>query len=443
MPQRVIKSYGPKRITNIVTLGSLYVAIALSGLLLSYDIIHDTLVRPRLWIGCGVIAYLLLVKIFLHKGKINTANWLIIILYELLAASVLIYWGLSSTAGILSACFAIVLPGILMAPRYIAPVAFLTFSVLFVTYLLHATRVIEPVQYIPSSSSGLLDIIAYSTILAIFALVSWVSARQSSLSLQAALRTEEALKRQKDQLAVELEKESARLRQAQIQEIQQLYRFAVIGQSATATLHELSNHLSVLNLDIDDLKQQYKHSKAIANAEEGIEYINRMVRRARLQLNAQNQTQTFNALPVINRVIKDMSPKFRQHHIKVIRSVPRDLAAFFVTGDPMNLMQCISILLNNALDACAETTDARVTVLLSMQDDVLKITVSDNGPGIKNSIRKSLFEPLESTKPTGLGVGLCIAKHLVEVQFHGTLTAPTVKQGASFIISLNRATDSK
>ena len=439
MPQKVIESYGPKRITSVVTLGSLYVAVALSALLLIYDIINDTLVRPRFWIGCAVIAYLIIVRLIIRKGKISTANWLIILLYELLSASVLTHWGLSSAVGILSACFAILLPGVLMAPRYIPMVTFITFSVLLITYFLHTTNTIVPVVYIPTSPSTLLDVIAYSTIIAVFALVSWISARQSSLSLQAALRTEEELIKQKDQLAIELERESTRLRQIQLQQIQQLYRFAVIGQSTTAILHELSNHLSVLNLDIDDLKQQYKHSQAIANAEDGIEYINRMVRKARVQLNSQNTTQVFNVLPAINHVVKDLSPKMRQKHIKLIKSVPRSVVSFSVTGDPMNLMQCISILLNNAIDACDNVTNASITINLSIASDKLQITVTDNGPGVSEKIRKSLFEPLESTKPSGLGVGLYIAKHLIESQFSGSINLRDNKNGASFQIILPRA----
>jgi signal transduction histidine kinase len=439
MTKQLDRAYGAKRITGSIVRGSFYVAVSLTSLLIIYDLINGTLLRTRVWIACGVIIYLVLIRILLSKGYLNVANWLIILLYEILAGSVLLYWGLSSVVGILTASFAILLPGVLMAPRYILPVFLITFGVLALTHFLQVTNVIIPKIYIPSSPSSMLDVIAYITILAVFALVSWISARQSSISLDRALSAEEKLRKQKNLLARELEIESTRLRQAQLQQIQQLYRFAVIGQSATATLHELSNHLSVLNLDIDDIKQQHKHSKAIANAEDGIEYINRMVRKARLQLNnSQDQSHSFNIFPAINQVVKDLQNKFSQNNVILIKLNPSRLSSLIINGDPMNLMQCITILLNNAVDACANTPDAKVYISIISTGLKIKIRVSDNGPGINLETQKTLFQPLESTKPTGLGVGLYIARHLIESQFKGTLKYVKSEIGATFQITLKK-----
>jgi len=437
---KLSERYGPARVTSILVYGSLYVAIALTALLLTYGIINDTLLRARFWIACTVIVYLILVVYILRKNLVTTANWMLIILYEILAASVLINWGLSSSIGILTAGFSILLPGVLMAPRSILPVALITIFVIVFAHSLHASGIVTPVVYIPPSTSSILDVLAYATILAIFALVSWISARQSTLSLHRALAAEEEARRQKKNIAIELEKESSRLRQVQLEQMQQLYKFAVIGQSASATLHELSNHLSVLNIDIDDIKRRHRHSKAIANAEDGIEYINRIVREIRSHLDTtRNRAESFNAIPVINRSVKDAQSKFFALHIKLTKTSRKGLSSFSMLGDPLNLTQCINILLNNARDACINVPHSKVHVELAVSEDTLFVTISDNGPGIDHAIRNKIFQPLESTKPTGLGVGLYIAKHLVESQFGGKLNLLQSTNGATFQIAIKRS----
>lgn len=438
MSKNGTRNYGPARITSIVVFGSLCVAILLATLLITYDIVNGTLVRFRFWIACFIIIYLLAIRLVLKKGRINTANWLLILLYEGLATVVLLHWGLSSVIGIITACFVVLLPGVLVAPRSIAPVTLVTFCVLIAVYLLHTLKIIVPVRYISTSTTTPLDVIAICTILSVFALVSWVSARQTSLSLLRALKAEESVRQQKNLIAIKLEEESLRLRETQLQQIQQLYRFAIIGQSATATLHELSNHLSILNLDIDDIKQQHRYSKAISNAKNGIEAINFMVKKAREQLNAESQANPFNAVPVIRRAVSDIAPKFHRHQVKLSLNIPRGIEPFSIHGGPGNLTQCISILLNNALDACKGTPNPHVILSLFHQHGHLLLTISDNGPGIKNSIQKTLFQPLESTKPSGLGVGLYIAKQLIEYQFEGSLQYIPSKVGATFEIRLNK-----
>ncbi len=439
MPISNLELSGAARITRLVAYGTFGVAVTLTALILVYDIFNASPPRTRFWIGCGVIAYTVLVIYLSLHQRIKTANWLLILLFELLASVVLINWGLSSTVGILTASFAILLPGIFMTPRSILPVTVITLAVMLLAHMIHVLGIVTPIAYIPPNPSSALDVIAYATILSVFALVSWVSARQSTLSLERALDAEEEVRKQKNSLARELEKESNRLRQAQLQQIQQLYKFAVIGQSTAATLHELSNHLSVLNLDIDDMKQQHRHSKAIENAEDGIKYINRMIRKARAQLNNTNSNDlSFNVHTALNQCTKDLRQKLHSHHIELLISGVRNKKPVIINGDPINLIQALSILINNAIDACTATSQPQIKISVTDLKRIIKIRVSDNGSGIDESIRNKIFQPLESTKPSGLGVGLYIAKHLIESQFNGTLECIDSKHGATFQVSISK-----
>ena len=425
-------------ISIILIRGSLYVAVGLLALLVFYDIVHNTFPRARLLITAVVIIYLLLSLRLVRKGKVVIANWLLIILYQLITATALLNWGLESMVGILTASFTVLLPGILMAPRHILRVTIMTFVILITIFLLQTSNVISPQQYTPKEIPSIFDILAYCTILSVFALVSWVSSHQSSISLNRALKAEEATNRQKENLAIELNNQSSKLRQAQLKEMQQLYKFAIIGQSASATLHELSNYLSVLNLDIDDLKQQHTHSKAIKNAQASVDHINSMVRKTRAQLSAQNTLRPFEMMPVLRQTLIDIEPQFQQKKVALHKVFIKSDIDIMLFGDSLSLMQVVTILIKNALDACKETPNAAVHFSVKSTAKNVIISVRDNGPGVNDSIRPSLFKPVTSMKPSGLGVGLYIAKHLIQSQFNGSLDLKKSNENTCFQIKIKK-----
>ena len=122
-----------------------------------------------------------------------------------------------------------------------------------------------------------------------------------------------------------------------------------MGQSTAATLHELSTHLSVLNLDIDDLNQQHASSQAIGNAKDSIAHINKMVRQAKHQLDTYGDYKTFNVHTVINRCVQDMQEKFARRNVTLANEA-RLVNTTTLKGSPLALMQVLTILLNNALE---------------------------------------------------------------------------------------------
>jgi signal transduction histidine kinase len=73
-------------------------------------------------------------------------------------------------------------------------------------------------------------------------------------------------------------------------------------------------------------------------------------------------------------------------------------------------------LIVNAADAMSDVPRAERTVTISTarDDNFAEISVSDTGPGIGRDKLKEVFEPFFSTKPKGLGMGLSIARTIVE-----------------------------
>ena len=79
-----------------------------------------------------------------------------------------------------------------------------------------------------------------------------------------------------------------------------------------------------------------------------------------------------------------------------------------------SLSQVIVCLVTNAIDEIKDLEDPKINFEAHINDQKhLEIRVIDNGPGIRNEVKSSLFEPFVTTKPkgegTGLGLSICVS----------------------------------
>jgi signal transduction histidine kinase len=107
-----------------------------------------------------------------------------------------------------------------------------------------------------------------------------------------------------------------------------------------------------------------------------------------------------------------------------------------IDGDATQLRQAVVNLVENALHAAAP--DGRVVVTLEVDATQARLLVDDSGKGIDPSVRNRLFEPLVTTKPRGIGLGLALVRRVVE-RHGGQVTAGrSPLGGARFTITLPR-----
>lgn len=91
-----------------------------------------------------------------------------------------------------------------------------------------------------------------------------------------------------------------------------------------------------------------------------------------------------------------------------------------VAGDPTQLRQVFMNLLDNAVAAAAPA--GRVVVAAAERDGAVEVTVDDTGAGIDPAIEGRVFEPLVTTRPKGIGLGLALVRRIVE-RHGGTVSA--------------------
>jgi two-component system nitrogen regulation sensor histidine kinase NtrY len=107
-----------------------------------------------------------------------------------------------------------------------------------------------------------------------------------------------------------------------------------------------------------------------------------------------------------------------------------------IVADRDQVVQVLTNLIQNALDAVRSVAEPRVTVSVERRDDRAVFRVRDNGPGVSDEVKQRLFEPYLTTKPEGTGLGLAIVQRIV-VEHGGDIELVTPPEGgAEFVVSL-------
>jgi len=131
---------------------------------------------------------------------------------------------------------------------------------------------------------------------------------------------------------------------------------------------------------------------------------------------------------VVNAVAHMLQSDAAERLCKIEISLARDLP--FVEGDPTQVRQVLINLVSNAIDAMRDTPRGRRIVEITTNhngDGTIFVGVRDYGSGISEATHERLFEQFFTTKEEGLGMGLAIARSIVEA--HGGSVAAENAEG--------------
>jgi signal transduction histidine kinase len=142
----------------------------------------------------------------------------------------------------------------------------------------------------------------------------------------------------------------------------------------------------------------------------------------------------------LHALVDRITAYFRARVPTLAHAVEIDVAAHAepvsVRGDAVLLEWAFEVLVKNAVDALAGRGGRIIVAARAKPDGGAVITVSDDGPGIPRELRARIFEPGFSTKQSGWGIGLSLARRIVEESHGGTLRLASADRGASFEIIL-------
>jgi signal transduction histidine kinase len=429
-------------VLNVLLAGTLLI-LGLAILVIAGNYLSGrTFVWPRAVALAAVILLVLYMYRLSRRGRYRLAAWALVIVYLLLALFVGMVWSIALPSAVLLYGLLVVMAGILLGPRYSLIGFGVVVLIITATVIAGSTGLITYDLAWKEEGTGSDDIFGLSFMLGMIAAVSWLFNYQMVRSLHRAERAEAALSKQKDMLEITVEERTRELQAVQLEKIQQMYRFAELGQLSTALLHDLSNHLTSLTMDIEGLQGQTR-SRLLSRARRSIGYIDDMVVRVRDQLQGKTSVRAFNVIGEIEEVVKMLRHKAQAYDVILKWQPPQDKKAFRTRGEPIRLRQLMANLISNGIDAHYEANGGseRREVLVSVTTDRRNVIISveDWGRGITPKERERLFEPFFSTKQTGMGMGLYIVKQIVEEHFLGDISIDASKRHTAFVVRLPKA----
>ncbi|WP_244474732.1 MULTISPECIES: sensor histidine kinase [unclassified Rhizobium] len=270
-------------------------------------------------------------------------------------------------------------------------------------------------------------------------------AARAELERQVGRRTIE-LTEARDRLQAEIAEHhatDARLQSVQ-QDLVQANRLAILGQVAAGVAHEINQPVATIRayadnahafLDRGDTTTARQNLGLIADLTDRIGTITSQLRG--LARKGRLVAEPVNLKAAVQGALFLLRSRFSgSMDMLVIGPIPDDLA---VTGQRVRLEQVLINLLQNALEALEGRDGAKIEVQVVHVDQAdVVIAVRDNGPGIPAAIRENLFIPFNTSKDSGLGLGLVIARDIV-TEYGGTITGESSAAGTTFTVTLKRA----
>lgn len=212
--------------------------------------------------------------------------------------------------------------------------------------------------------------------------------------------------------------------------------------------HELRTPLSVLLSSVDamemtiDTKKEDFAGKLLSNMRQEVKRMTNLVSDlltlARSDSNIiERRTETFDYLPHAVKAIESVRPLADSKKIALHLEAPERI---MIVGDPQRLSQLLYILLDNAIKYTPDGGDVRLVLLEDGHE--LCIKVQDTGIGIKKEDHHRIFERFyradksRSRQMGGHGLGLSIAKWIVETHQGTIKISSEIGNGTTFIIQI-------
>lgn len=251
-------------------------------------------------------------------------------------------------------------------------------------------------------------------------------------------------------------KKNIRIQQIRYNEKLQNARLSSIGKLAAGVTHEINTPLTYIkgNLEmiLEDLKDEDFASKEfiledMKTINSGILRIENIIQSMR-EVSSQNEYEEKQATNIYETIIVALTLGFKRIEQTVELKINKEVfspmmdknAVYYISlVQRQKLEQVWIIIINNALDVLSQIEayqDRKLDVEIFREEDEIIVKFIDNAGGIKEEILNRLFEPFVSSKKhEGVGIGLNIAKKIIENQ-QGSIHAYNENDGAVFEIRI-------
>jgi nitrogen-specific signal transduction histidine kinase len=226
-----------------------------------------------------------------------------------------------------------------------------------------------------------------------------------------------------------------------LREISKSRDLSTIGMLARWMAHEIRNPLSSLNINIELLREELGEEAQISQKEEIHSLINFISYESLRLENNLKEFLDFNRLPplkfewvplneVLDSVVRLLRPDAQMKNARIEAHFQKKLPMLRIDVSQFNL--AISNLLINSIQAVCEKGEIHLFTRGSKKN--VFVIIQDNGVGISKEHLPKIFDFMFSTKPTGSGLGLSIAKKIISDHRGEISVKSEVNKGSTFKI---------
>jgi two-component system, NtrC family, nitrogen regulation sensor histidine kinase NtrY len=213
-------------------------------------------------------------------------------------------------------------------------------------------------------------------------------------------------------------------------------------EMAKQVAHEIKNPLTPMKLNIQQLYKSWKDG--IPGFEKKLELFTRnQIENIETLSSIASAFSSFAKMPVASPVdisvtdqIKATLELFRgAENIRFRINWPHD-CRIMVHMDKEHLGGIFSNLIKNAIQSIPQGRDGIIGIAIEIKGDKVVVSVTDNGTGIPEELKKNLFTPNFTTKSSGMGLGLSIVKRFAENANGKVWFESEINKGSSFFVEL-------
>ena len=207
---------------------------------------------------------------------------------------------------------------------------------------------------------------------------------------------------------------------------------------ARESAHQLGTPLSSLAGWIELLEERAEDpltQTAATHMRADLERLDRVAHRFE-RIGREPKSETVDVRLLVDRVAGYFRARVPTLANTIAIEVTHDGSPATVSGDAVLLEWAIEVLAKNSIDALAGRGGRIRFSTTRLADGAVRVRVADDGPGIPSSLRTQVFEPGFSTKQSGWGIGLSLARRIVEENHSGKLVLAASDPGATFDVIL-------
>jgi len=276
--------------------------------------------------------------------------------------------------------------------------------------------------------------------------------KKTQIHLEESLETLNKQRLQLESFNTELEKrvkEEIEKQQKQERLLIHQSRQAAMGEMLESIAHQWRQPLNIIGLAAANLETKYTlgainvdefHDK-MSIITSNITYMSQTIDDFRKFLYPDRETTVFDPKKNTEEVLNILAAQLHSNKITAEIYVDNE---FFFHGVENEYKQVMLILLNNAIDAIKLQIKGHVVengiinIKFHSKNNKGIVDVTDNGGGISDAIIDDIFNPYFTTKHDayGTGIGLYIAKNIIESRMKGSLEAKTLNRGSCFTITV-------